>query len=217
MEEKETALTVQAEREENRQRMLRDLDAVTHKGWTKAFLSAFAKSGIVGVAAKDAQITPRAVQLLANRNDTFRNLMRIAKEEAVDSLEAAALHRAKFGTKRFVMHKGQAVKDPRDTTGKTLLTETKQSDAVLIFLLKKLRYPDKVEHQHTGAGGGPIVVEHGLRDEEVVGRVKRVFETGHVIDIEAGAPQEFDDDKLADGETDSDADEVNELAAGDDE
>lgn len=158
------------EREELKKQLLQQLEGITYKGWIKPFISAYEETGIIGVACKSARIDRRTVEQLRERNAAFAKLMFIAKENSIDMLEAVAKTRAIHGTQKLVLHHGKPVRDPRDPTGQKFLYESKSSDALMIFLLKKYRYPDQVTH--TGPDGGPIQVQHSLKQTEVMKKVQ---------------------------------------------
>ena len=98
-----------------------------------AFLAAYSKTGNILVSAASAGIDRRTHYQWLKDDPVYASAFADAKEDAIESLEAEALRRARTG-----------------------------SDLLMIFLLKSLRpekYCDKARVEHTGEGGGPIQSE----------------------------------------------------------
>lgn len=218
METNPPAIISPEERDELRKQLLAQLEGVTYKGWIKPFLKAYAETGIIGLAAKAARIERRTVEKLREKNAVFFKLMEMSKEDATDLLEGVARNRAINGNRELVLHHGKPVKDPRDSTGQAYLYKTKVSDNLLVFLLKKYRYPDQVNHTHTGPGGGPIQVKHALKDDALTKKLQQqiavtpqralALPPGPVLEAET------DDAKIVSGE--DEPEELKEIV-GDDE
>lgn len=98
--------------------------------WEDKFLKLYANNGNVTLSARGCGVTRNAVYKKRNDHPDFAEAMDAAREEAVEMLEAEAWARAR-----------------------------KQSDTLLIFLLKSLKpgvYRETVRQEHTGADGGAI-------------------------------------------------------------
>ena len=98
--------------------------------WASVFLVAFAQSGIVTEAAKEAGRSRKTVYLLREKDDSFREAWACAEEQAADELEGIARKRAEEG-----------------------------SDTLLIFLLKARR-PERFRERMTTRHEGGITVDH---------------------------------------------------------
>lgn len=130
-----------------------------------AFAAAYAKIGTLTHAAEKSGVSYSShKQWYARFPDVYPHLIEIAEECAADALEKAARQRASDGIDRPVFQGGRAVGKLRE-----------YSDSLLIFLLKGARpnrYRDNVSV--TGAGGGPLRVDHyayDVRDEATVDRL----------------------------------------------
>lgn len=127
----------------------------------KKFLEAFASLGIVSTAARAAGADRRAVYRWLEHDEAFAFAYRQAELDACDVLVQAAVKRAVQG----VPHETRQF----DRNGKLIDTsvETKYSDSLLMFLIKKrdpsYREASKVDIQHSGPGGGPIRQQHEVR------------------------------------------------------
>lgn len=97
----------------------------------RAFLAAFAKTGIVGAAAEEAGIHRSSVRIWRAQDPDFAAAYEAAYDEAGDHLEREALRRATLGVEEVVYHQGRPVG-----------TQKRYSDTLLIFLLKGAR-PEK--------------------------------------------------------------------------
>lgn len=111
-------------------------------GKQRAFLAAFAQSGIITVAAKTAKVD-RKSHLNWLANPEYAKAFESAREEALDLMEWEARKRA--------------------------MRQTKPSDLMLIFLLKGGRpekYRDNAAVKITGADGGPVQINLNIvRDD----------------------------------------------------
>jgi hypothetical protein len=104
--------------------------------WEEKFLKLYANNGNVTLSARGCAISRMTVYDRRNNHPDFAARMYAARAEAVEMLEAEAWARAR-----------------------------KQSDTLLIFLLKSLRpdvYRETVRQEHTGADGGAleIIIRH---------------------------------------------------------
>lgn len=118
---------------ENGNRSNRTLAGNRHK--MDAFLEALAASGNVYVACKRSGVPRRTAYDWRKRWKTFADEWQDALDDALDKLEGEAWKRAKV-----------------------------QSDRLIMFLLKAHRpelYSDRVKMEHSGEGGGAIVVKLG--------------------------------------------------------
>lgn len=104
--------------------------------WRKPFLQAYAKVGIIGMAARAAGIDRSTVARTRRRDPKFAEKMELAEQDAADILESVARQRA--------------------------IRADQPSDTLLIFLLKSLRpqkYRERQTIEHTGSGGGPVEIQ----------------------------------------------------------
>lgn len=115
----------------------------------RAFLSAYAHLGAITRAARAAKID-RGSHLNWKREDPlYAQAFERAEEMAVESLEDAAVQRARYGMDRPVFHKGKVCGYVRE-----------YSDTLLIFLLKgakPLKYRERLNIEHTGKDGKPLL------------------------------------------------------------
>jgi len=127
----------------------------------KAFLAAFAAIGVVSAAARSAGADRRTVYKWLEHDEKFALAYRQAELDACDVLVQAAVKRAVQG----VPHETRQY----DRTGKLIDTsvETKYSDSLLMFLIKKrdpsYREASKVDMTVSGPGGGPVRQQHEVR------------------------------------------------------
>jgi AcrR family transcriptional regulator len=145
----------------------------------KLFLENLRKTGNVTKSAKSAGMSRTHIYYYRRADVDFERAWDDAIEQRIDDLEENASQRAIDGWQEEVYQNGKLVGH-----------KTRYSDAVTIFMLKKLRaqkFRDSVEI--TGAEGGPMRVEH-LTDEQLMKIIKRG----------ARAELELDDDGEKDGE-----------------
>lgn len=120
--------------------------------WKEAFLSEYRKTGNLSHSARKARVTRAWVYELRDSDQSFNDAIVEAKHIANAVLEQEALRRATAGTIRPVFYKGIKIAAIREF-----------SDTLLIVLLKA-NMPDKYREnariEHTGAGGGPVAVQH---------------------------------------------------------
>jgi hypothetical protein len=125
----------------------------------KAFLAAFAALGIVSTAARSAGADRRAVYRWLEHDEAFTLEYRQAELDACDVLVHAAVKRAVQG----VPHETRQY----DRQGKLIDTnlETRYSDSLLMFLIKKRdpSYRETYKHEHSGPAGEPIRQQHEVR------------------------------------------------------
>ena len=158
----------------------------------KAFLTAFARLGFIGAAARAAKVS-RTIHYEWLRDPEYRKEFDEAQEVYIEGMESEADRRAVQGTDRPVFHKGEqcgAVKE--------------FSDTLLIFRLKALRpevYRELREVKHSGG----VAVEHRaaiaaevrkIQDDgrEVENRVRSVL-----LDAESGGLGQVGQPALANG------------------
>lgn len=121
-----------------------------------AFLVAFAQSGNVSAAAREAGCGRTTVYQWQEHDEAFLAAFREAEIQAVDVLEQEARRRA-IGYEATVYDK--------DGNAQTV---TKYSDVLMIFLLKGARpekYKDRVEH--SGTVSTPVKAFAGFDPSEV--------------------------------------------------
>lgn len=115
-----------------------------------AFLEAYAVTGIVTIAARQAaEALGKDYRRIRNmhyeylkKDEDYRQAFEIAHLEAIDHLEAEARRRAVEGTERPIYYKGRKVGAFRE-----------YSDQLLMFLLKGAapeKYADRVKQEHSG-------------------------------------------------------------------
>ena len=117
-----------------------------NKRWERLFLAALTECGVILHAARAAGVDRSCVWRLRKANPEFDQSCRDAIDNAIDTLEAEAIRRARDGIKEDVYYKGEVV-------GQRIV----YSDQLLMALLKGRRreiYGDRVEH--AGAAGAPI-------------------------------------------------------------
>lgn len=114
-----------------------------------AFLEKLAELGNVTRAMKAAKIARRTLYDWRQADQEFAVAWERALDESAGVLEDEANRRALHGVDRPVYQGGKKVGTIRE-----------YSDTLLIFLLKGLR-PGKYRerYEHTGEGGGPLVME----------------------------------------------------------
>ena len=108
-----------------------------NKPWAPVFLVALRQTGVIGKAAKEAQISRNECYLLRDVDPEFRQAWDDALEDSTDSLEEAMLHRARDGVRQYKFDSnGDPLKHP--DTGEPYY-EDRYSDTVGIFMLKGRR------------------------------------------------------------------------------
>jgi hypothetical protein len=119
-----------------------------------AFLAAYSECGNIKLAGEISKTDRFNHYDWMKIDPTYPERFATAKEMAVETLEAEARRRAVEGVEEPVYGSmGQGA-----GTGQ-VGTVTKYSDVLLIFLLKGAapeKYRDRLDHRHSGAGGGPI-------------------------------------------------------------
>lgn len=117
----------------------------------RAFLVSLVQAGgNITKACELAKIDPSTPYTRQwKKDEAFQAVLAEAKEMGADHLEGEAIRRAYEGVKEPVgWHKGE----PGGYV-------QRYSDTLMIFLLKGAKKDKYVErHQHTGEGGGPIIV-----------------------------------------------------------
>lgn len=119
----------------------------TVKQW-ESFLAELRQHATIKRAAKTARIHHGTVYKYLAKDAEFRKQVDEALAIGSRALEQEAIRRAVDGVKEPVFYQGEKV-----------AAVTRYSDTLLIFMLKGLRperYKDR--HEHTGPGGGPILV-----------------------------------------------------------
>lgn len=118
------------------------------------FLAELLDGNTITGACQAAGLPRRTVYDWRDQDKTFADAWQTAYDRGTDLLEAEAQRRAIEGVEKPVTVAGEreVIRD--------------FSDTLLIFLLKARRperYRDNVRHEHTGADGGPVKVEHTRR------------------------------------------------------
>lgn len=161
-------------------------------GKMRSFLDAYAILGNITKACKAAKLCHKTYRDYKNREDNvlewrgreiaFPEAVNDALDEAIDSFESEALKRATVGTQELVLHQGKVVKvDQLDAHGeptgkKVVLTKSKYSDLLLIFMLKGFR-PKKYADHRTVEQTGEITHNHkDIRDLPPEKQQKRLSE-----------------------------------------
>lgn len=115
----------------------------------RAFLTAFSHLGLVTRAARAAKVD-RTNHFLWKRDDPeYAEAFAVAEELAAESLEDAAITRARDGMDRPVFHQGKICGYVRE-----------YSDTLLIFALKGAKpekYRDRWSGELTGRDGKPLL------------------------------------------------------------
>lgn len=105
----------------------------------RAFLSAFAVSGVVATASKSAGCSPQRHYVAMRTNEDYRLAYDLVYKQACDALEAEARRRALEGWDEPVFQQGMKVGVKR-----------KYSDVLMIFLMKGAmpdKYADRVKSE----------------------------------------------------------------------
>lgn len=127
----------------------------------KRFLEVLRATANVSEAARRCGLTRRAAYNHRDADPTFRAEWDEAVEEAIDKLEREAWRRGVEGVDRPVTYQGEIT-----------ATFKEYSDRMLELLLKAHRpdkYKDRVETQHTGKGGEPLLPD--MTVEELIERL----------------------------------------------
>lgn len=138
-------------------------------GPQRAFLAAFAVTGIISRAAAAAEIDRQCHYNWLEASPLYQKAFRLAKEEAADALELEARRRATEGLVRKKFDRfGKPLIDP-DTHQQYV--EHEYSDRLLEVLLKAHR-PEKFRERFevTGADGAPLLSEGERAD-----RIAQIF------------------------------------------
>jgi hypothetical protein len=111
-----------------------------------AFLESYRVLGNISRACRDAEINRSTYYDWTEHDEAFSAALNVAREEAIESLEAEARRRAVEGVEREtgVYHNGLLIATE---------VETKYSDTLLIFLLKGLKpekYRERMDVNHSG-------------------------------------------------------------------
>lgn len=132
---------------------------------TIAFLAAIRVYPHIAKAAGAAGIRRELHWRRLKTDEKYRAAFEEAWAAGIQSLADEAIRRAMEGVKRPVLYHGAPVYvpvDPNKPKGKkVMLWETDFSDTLMLQALRSLhpQYKEKVEQQHTGAGGGPLTLE----------------------------------------------------------
>ena len=143
----------------------------------RAFLAAYARTGNIAAAARAAKCA-RSQHYEWLSDPAYAEAFLGAQEEAVEALELEARRRAEKGVVKPVYYQGEVCGTVRE-----------YSDTLLIFLLKAARperYRDnaRIEHEVTGAGGGPLAARIDF-DRLPVERIEELARLGAALRSEA--------------------------------
>lgn len=111
----------------------------------RAFLAAYAESGNISKAARDAKVNPKT-HFFWKDNPVYLEAFEAAHDVACDTLEYEARRRAIEGVMKPIFHRGKVV-------GEVL----EYSDALLMFLLRAERR-QKFNPTKDAAGEGTLLV-----------------------------------------------------------
>jgi len=125
-------------------------------GKQAAFLAAFARNCNITLSAEIAGIERGSHYYWLKNDAEYPAKFHDAQDAGIDRLAFSARERAERGLVKKMFHLGEPVIDP-ETGGQYF--ERSYSDVLTMFLLKAHRpevYRDRVDHQITGPGGGPV-------------------------------------------------------------
>lgn len=153
----------------------------------RAFLAAFSVFGIVGSAARLAEVDRRTHYNWLKTDPDYAAAFAEAKDDAADKLEEEVWRRAVKGVPKLIVYRGEPVlvhEDLGDANSRLVpLIEQQYSDVLAIFMLKALRpekYCDRTENRNTvrhvvaAPDGGPPdwLVERAEKKSETERRTK---------------------------------------------
>lgn len=147
-------------------------------GWEGDFLQTFMDTGNLRYSASVARVGYNTVGRRRQDDPQFREAYALAKEMAVQTLEAAAWKRARDGIKRVkpIMYRGEKV-------GEEVVTE--YSDTLMLALLRAHApetYRETVDHNYNmrflEAEAERIAQETGLDKERIMAETQRILEEG---------------------------------------
>jgi hypothetical protein len=154
-----------------------------------AFLRVFMDTASITRACEIVGMNRERHYTWLEKDPDYKARFAVAVDRAADRLEDEGVRRAKRGTEKWVMYKGQPCYDvKRDANGEPIrdkdgrfeldmrkpLVIREYSDVLLMFMLKGLRpdkYRDNWKGEITGPGGGPLQVTDprlaSLSDDEL--------------------------------------------------
>lgn len=106
----------------------------------RAFLDAFAKTGVVYRAAEFIGVEPSRPYRWRRIDPAFAHEFEVARRTAGKAIYDKAMELASQGVKRYVVQGGKVVKDP--DTGERIV-ETEYPTALLIFMMKHFGMDEK--------------------------------------------------------------------------
>ena len=127
-----------------------------------AFLRAFALTGNVSEAARQADVDRTTPYGWKDADEAFAEAWEVAEQESIDALELEARRRAEQGVRRVRVSGGKVVMvpDPENPDGPEVpLVEHEYSDTLMVLLLKAHRpakYRERSSMELSGPDGGPI-------------------------------------------------------------
>lgn len=133
------------------------------------FLEALAECGCIRDSLQAAGLPKATAYTMRAEDETFKAQWNVALEAGCDALEDEAVRRGMRG-----------VDEPVYQGGKQVGTIRKYSDTLLMFILNGRR-PEKFKHrhEHTGAGGRPLIpTARELTDDELLAVVAAGRGTG---------------------------------------
>lgn len=140
----------------------------------RAFLEAFATTGIIGAAAEAAGIHRSTHYDWLDTDPDYATEFHHAELAAAEALETEARRRAVDGVDEPVFYEGQVVG-----------TKRRYSDTLLIFMMKgAMPHKYRERFEHSGPDGGPIEVSSPL--ERLLGALAQI-ESRHAAAVEVTA------------------------------
>lgn len=145
-------------------------------GWEDSFLETLKNTANIRLSCEVAGVTRKVVDCRRKSDPEFEEHFNEARDDAIDTLEAAALSRARDGVERIKTVYYQ---------GKPIGTETirEYSDLLMIFLLKANRpdkYRDQISVTHQTQvlkqEAERIAREQGLDPEAVMQEAERIMQ-----------------------------------------
>ncbi len=122
--------------------------AKKRRQWKPAFLKAFAETGMVAAACKQAKVARSTVYDARKEDEKFATAWDDIENATTDEMEREAYRRGVEGVDEPVFHGGEEVGAVR-----------KFSDTLLIFMLKARKpekYRETTRHELTGKDGAPL-------------------------------------------------------------
>lgn len=155
-----------------------------------AFLRAFALTGNVSEAARQADIDRTTPYGWRDADQDFAAAWEVAEQESIDRLELEARRRAHDGVERLKVSGGKVVTYTTEDGREVPIVEREYSDTLMVLLLKAHRpekYRERSSMEVSGPGGGPIESRTEVSPELVAGALRILGEGGGGAAPESGA------------------------------